>query len=398
MTRPLPCRDVFDLPEGIIYLDGNSLGPLPKAAAERVAHTVSGEWGAMLIGGWNGAGWIDLPQRVGDRIAPLIGAPPGSVIAGDTTSVQLYKALSAALALHPDRAEILSEAGNFPTDLYIAEGLVAQVPGRRLRTEPRDAIIEAIGPETAVVMLTQVDYRTGALHDMAAVTEAAHAAGAAVVWDLAHSAGALPVDLGAVGAEFAVGCGYKYLNGGPGAPAFIYVRPDLQERVAPALSGWLGHAAPFDFDPGYRPAEGIVRMQVGTPGVLSMSALDAALEIWEDVDVTEVRAVSIALADLFITEAETRCEGHGLELVTPRDGARRGSQVSFRCPNGYAVMQALIAEGVVGDFRAPDLIRFGFAPLYNTEDEIIEAAKRLAVILAERRWDRPGFLARAKVT
>ena len=399
MSLPLPSRDLFDLPEGVIYLDGNSLGPLPKAAIGRTLQTLHDEWGEMLIRGWNAAGWMDLPARVGDKIARLIGAPEGSVLAADSTSVNLFKTLSAALSLRPDRGQVLSDSGNFPTDLYMAQGLLASRGNQsRLAVVEPEAVVASITADTAVVMLTQVNYRTGALHDMEAITAAAHEAGALVIWDLAHSAGALPVDLTGCNADFAVGCGYKFLNGGPGAPAFVYVRPDLQEQIQPVLSGWLGHAAPFDFDLDYRPAPGIARMQAGTPAVLSMAALDAALELWEDVDIQALRTRSIALGDRFIAEVETLCDGHGLRLASPRVGARRGSQVSFHCPEGYAVMQALIAEGVIGDFRAPDLIRFGFSPLYNSEGEVAEAARRLSDILFTRSWDRPEFHARRKVT
>ena len=395
----LPRRDLFDLPEGVIYLDGNSLGPLPKAAKARARQTIEDEWGTMLIKGWNQAGWIDLPAKVGDRIARLIGAAPGTVMACDSTSVNLFKTLSAALFLNPDRKIVLSDSGNFPTDLYVAQGLLAALgQGHELRVVEPEGVAEAIGPDVAVVMLTQVDYRTGRLHDMISITAQAHEAGALMLWDLAHSAGALPVDVGGCGADFAVGCGYKYLNGGPGAPAFLYVRPDHADRVQPALSGWMGHAAPFDFTLEFAPAEGVERMRVGTPPVVSMALLDTALEIWEGVDPTDLRARSIALSERFVAEVEARCAGQGLRLASPRDPEQRGSQVSFNCEQGYAVMQALIAENVIGDFRAPDLMRFGFAPLYNTEDEVVEAASRLAAILAERRWDRPEFLTRAKVT
>ena len=397
MTQ-LPRRDLFDLPDGVIYLDGNSLGPLPRVAKDRIAEAVSEHWGKMLIRGWNTAGWIDLPTKIGDRIARLIGAAPGTVMACDSTSVNLFKVLTSALSL-TERKVVLSDTGNFPTDLYVAQGALKALNAKHsLVTVTPDAVIDAIGPETAVVMLTQTDYRTGRLHDMAAITQAAHATGALVIWDLAHSAGALPMDLAGCNADFAIGCGYKYLNGGPGAPAFLYVRPDHSDRIAPALSGWMGHAAPFDFDLEFAPADGVDRMRVGTPPILSMVGLDGALDLWDDVEINDIRARSIALADLFIAEVEEKCDGHGLDLATPREGARRGSQVSFHCAGGYAVMQALIAEGVIGDFRAPDLIRFGFAPLYNTEDEVREAATRLASILDERRWDRPEFLTRAKVT
>ena len=395
----LPIREAFELPEGVIYLDGNSLGPLPRRARERVARTVAEEWGGMLIRGWTQAGWIDLPARTADRIARLIGAAPGSVMACDSTSVNLYKVLSAALSLRPRRRVVLSDAGNFPTDLYVAQGLLAeQGEGSALRTVAPEEVAGAIDAQVAVLMLTEVDYRTGRLHDMAGLTERAHAAGALTVWDLAHSAGALPVDLAAAGVDFAVGCGYKYLNGGPGAPAFLYVRPDHAEVVRPRLAGWMGHAAPFEFALDYRPAAGVERMRVGTPPILSLAALDAALELWDDIDMGEVRARSIALSDRFIAEVEARAGAHGLGLASPREGVRRGSQVSFHCPEGYAVMQALIARGVIGDFRAPDLIRFGFAPLYNTEAEVVEAARLLAEVLKTRAWDRPEYRTRAKVT
>ena len=398
-STALPMREAFELPGGIIYLDGNSLGPLPRSVRARIETTVAEEWGGLLIRGWTEAGWMDLATRVGDRIARLVGAPPGSVVACDSTSVNLYKVLSAALAMRPDRRVVLSDSGNFPTDLYVAEGLLASYgEGYRLRVVAPDEVAGALDAQIAVLMLTEVDYRTGRLHGMAELTARAHAAGALAVWDLAHSAGALPVDLSGAGADFAVGCGYKYLNGGPGAPAFLYVRPEHAGIVQPRLSGWMGHAAPFDFDLDYRPAEGVERMRVGTPPILSLAALDAALGLWDGVDMAEVRARSIALSELFVAEVEARAAGHGLRLASPREGARRGSQVSFHCPEGYAVMQALIARGVIGDFRAPDLIRFGFAPLYNTEAEVAEAARRLADVLDARAWDRPEYRVRARVT
>jgi kynureninase len=391
-------RAEFDLPDGVVYLDGNSLGPLPRAVKARIGGVVQDEWGEMLIRGWNQAGWIDLPAQAGDRIGRLIGAPEGSVMVGDSTSVNLFKALNAALDLVPERSVILSDSGNFPNDLYIAQGVAASRSGCRLKVVEPEAVAEAIDETVAVLMLTEVDYRTGRLHNMAALTEAAHQAGALALWDLAHSAGAFPVDLTAAGADFAVGCGYKYLNGGPGAPAFIYIRPDHAGRINPRLSGWLGHEAPFAFDPDYRPAEGINRMIVGTPPILSLSALDSALDLWADVDLTQIRASSIALSELFIAAVEDKCAGFGLSLASPRAPEKRGSQVSFRHEEGYAVMQALIAEGVIGDFRAPDLIRFGFAPLYNTTDDVRTAADALAGILRDRRWDCERFRARAKVT
>ncbi|MEQ8347338.1 MAG: kynureninase [Sneathiellaceae bacterium] len=400
------CRSAFALPPDLIYLDGNSLGPLPHAAAARIARTVTHDWGHGLIRSWNDAGWIDLPERVGDRIAALIGAAPGSVTAGDSTSINLFKALNAALGLPGPaggRRTILSDTGNFPTDLYVAQGVCAASGGRlRLRTVPPDGLAAAVDGDTAIVMATHVDFRTGRMHDMRGVTEAAHAAGAVMVWDLAHSAGAVPLDLAGSGAEFAVGCGYKYLNGGPGAPGFIHVRPDLQDRVTPALCGWMGHAAPFDFAPGFAPAAGARRQQVGTPPILSLAALDAALEVWQEVDMAAVRQKSLALGDLFIALVERDCAGLGLTLATPRSHEARGSQVSFTAgpelAGGYPVMQALIADGVIGDFRAPDLLRFGFTPLYLRHVDVFDAAARLHRILAQRRWDRPQFHARAAVT
>ena len=390
-------KHLFDLPEGVIYLDGNSLGPLPKCVPARVAQAVTGQWGAHLIKGWNIDGWMAQPSRVGDRVGRLIGAAPGSVVMGDTLSIKVYQALSAALQMRPDRRVILSDNGNFPTDLYMAEGLIRHLGGtHRLHTVSPEAVMDNITNEVAAVMLTQVDYRTGRLHDMGAITRAAHAAGAVMIWDLAHSAGALPVDLAGSGAEFAVGCSYKYLNGGPGAPAFIYVRPDIADRIDPALAGWLGHAAPFAFDLDYRPAPGVERMRVGTPPVLQMTALDAALDVWEGVDMDALREASIALSERFIAEVAVRCPD--LVLASPRDPALRGSQVSFHFVHGYAAMQALIAHGVIGDFRAPDIMRFGFTPLYIDEGDVTRAAEILARIITDRLWDDPDYHARQAVT
>ena len=342
---------------------------------------------------------MDLPTRVGDRIGRLIGANPGTVVAADSTSINVHKVLSAALQLVPGRRVILSDTGNFPTDLYMAQGLINQLDaGHELRLVEPEAVADAIDETIAAVMLTEIDYRTGRRHDMAALTEAAHRAGAIAIWDLAHSAGALPVDLTGTNADFAVGCGYKYLNGGPGAPAFLYVRSDHQETIAPALSGWLGHAAPFDFDTSYAPGPGIERMRVGTAPILALAALDTALDLWDDIDMADVRARSIELSELFIAEVEAKTAGQGVTLASPRDSTIRGSQVSFRYVEGYAVMQALIARGVIGDFRAPDILRFGFTPLYTTDDEVRAAAEHLADILATREWDKPEFKVRAKVT
>ena len=397
MTDFTATRALFDLPPGLIYLDGNSLGPLPRAAAARVARTVTEEWGAMLIGGWNKAGWMGWPARLGDRIGRLVGAEPGSVVVGDTLSIKVYQALASALELRSTRTKILSDTGNFPSDLYMAEGLCRTLgPGHRLHTVAPEDLAGAIDDSVAVVLVTEVDYRTGRRHDMHMLTSRAHAAGALIVWDLAHSAGALPVHLARDGADFAVGCTYKYLNAGPGAPAFIYVAPRHQEAARPALSGWLGHAAPFAFDLDYRPGQGIERMRVGTPPVIQMAALEAALDVWDGVDLDALRAASLALTDRFIAGVEGACPD--LVLATPREHARRGSQVSFRHPEGFAIMQALIARGVVGDFRAPDILRFGFTPLFIGAAEVDAAVAVLAEVMATRAWDRPEYRARGAVT
>ncbi|MGB0845623.1 MAG: kynureninase [Thiolinea sp.] len=390
-------KALFELPEGVIYLDGNSLGPLPKTVQAKLAQVIGKEWGAGLIRSWNNAGWMAQPQRVGNLIAPLLGAPADSVMMGDTLSIKVYQALSAALEMRPERRVVLSDSGNFPTDLYMAQGLLQSLDrGYELRIVEPDQIAESITEEVAAVMLTQVDYRSGRMHDMHAITAQAHSAGAVMIWDLAHSAGAIPLALTESECEFAVGCTYKYLNGGPGAPAFIYVRPDLIEQVRPCLSGWLGHAEPFAFAPEYHPAASIERMRVGTPPVLQMAALEAALAVWQDVDMQELRAASIALAETFIREVELRCPI--LTLASPRDSAQRGSQVSFACAEGYAVMQALISRGVIGDFRAPDMMRFGFTPLYLDENDVLAAVDILADVLNKELWNRPEFQQRSAVT
>lgn len=390
-------RAAFRLPEGVIYLDGNSLGVLPAHVPARIARAVEQEWGESLIRAWNVHGWIDLPQKVGDRIGRLVGAAPGQVTACDNTSINVFKLLAAALSLVPDRRVILSDSGNFPTDLYMAQGLRDMLGvGHELKVMAPEAVADAIDDSVAVLMLTQVDYRTGRRHDMADLTARAHAAGALAIWDLAHSAGAFPVALDAAGADFAVGCGYKYLNGGPGAPAFLYVAARHQERIAPALSGWMGHGAPFAFDLDYRPDAGIGRMRVGTPPILSLSALDAALDVFDDVDMDQLREKSVSLCELFIAEVERRCPQ--LVLASPRAAGERGSQVSFRFAEGYAAMQALIARGVIGDFRAPDVMRFGFTPLYLSHADVIRACDILEDVIETRAFDRPEFRARAKVT
>lgn len=397
MTDFAATRAMFDLPPGVIYLDGNSLGPLPKAAAERVARTLTEEWGEMLITAWTRAGWMEMPRRIGDRIGRLIGAEPGSVVMGDTLSIKVYQALAAALELNPTRRVILSDTGNFPSDLYIADGLVQSLGrGYTLRTVAPEAVAEALDETVAVLLLTEADYRSGRLHDMAALTAKAHAVGALTVWDLAHTAGAIPVRLAQAGADFAVGCTYKYLNSGPGGPAFIYVAPRHAETARPALSGWLGHESPFAFEPEYRPGRGIERMRVGTPPIIQLAALDAALDIWDMTTIEAVRARSIELTELFIARVEAACPG--LVLASPRDPAQRGSQVSFRHPEGAAVMQALIARGVIGDFRAPDILRFGFTPLFIGPEEVEAAARILGEVLAQGGWDRPAAKAPAAAT
>ena len=397
MTDFTATRALFHLPEGIIYLDGNSLGPLPLAARERVARLLRDEWGELLIRGWNDAGWMDQPGLLGDRIGRLIGAPPGTVVMGDTLSIKVYQAVAAALEMRPDRRVILSDHGNFPSDLYMVDGLIRSLGrGHEIRLVAPEEIAGALDERVAVLMLTEVDYRTGRKHDMAGLTAAAHAAGALTVWDLAHSAGALPIDLAGAGADFAVGCTYKFLNAGPGAPAFIYVAPEHIDRVRPALSGWLGHASPFAFDLDYRSGRGIERMRVGTPPIIAFAALDAALDVWDDVSIDDVRVRSMELGDLFIAEVERRCPE--LELVSPRAAEERGSQVSFRFEHAYPAMQALIDRGVIGDFRAPDVMRFGIAPLYLDADDMVRAAETLGEIVAGRLWEQPRYRERRAVT
>ena len=411
-TDPLaPLRAHFDLPAEVIYLDGNSLGVLPKATAARVQQVVQQEWGTDLIRSWNSAGWVTLAQRLGDQIAPLVGVGAGELLVGDSTSVNLYKVLSAALALTradaPQRKLIVSERSNFPTDLYIAETL-AREQGFELVLIDADELPAHLNDTLAVLMLTHVNYRTGRKHDMAGVTRAAHTAGALVVWDLAHSAGAVPVNLTAANADFAVGCGYKYLNGGPGAPAFVWAHPKHTQRMdregtRQPLSGWFGHAAPFEFTPEFRPATGIQRFACGTPALLSMSALECGLDVFGALGahggVNALRLKSLALTDLFIVLVEARCGGHGLSLVTPRDAAQRGSQVSFaHADAGYPVMQALIARGVIGDFRAPDILRFGFTPLYTRFVDVWDAVAHLQQVLQSGEWREARFNQRAAVT
>lgn len=397
MTDFAATKAMFDLPEGIVYLDGNSLGALPSAATARVSEVMTKEWGERLITSWNLSGWMAQPMALGDRIGGLIGAEPGHVAMGDTLSIKVYQALAAALELCPDRRVILSDSGNFPTDLYMAQGLLKTLgKNHELRIVAPEDVAANLTDEVAVLMLTEVDYRTGRLHDMADLTAKAHAVGALTLWDLAHSAGALPVDLAACNADFAVGCTYKYLNGGPGAPAFVYVAPRHADAITPALSGWQGHGAPFAFDLDYRPASGVERMRVGTPPVIQMAALETAMDVWDMADINDVRARSIELTDLFITEVEAACPM--LTLVSPRDGSKRGSQVSFSFEYGYAAMQAIIAAGVIGDFRAPNLLRFGFTPLYTDKGDVLAAVKTISRVMSEKLWDRPEYKVQKTVT
>lgn len=410
-----PLRTRFELADldarGVIYLDGNSLGVLPRSTAGRLQAVIGREWGQGLVGSWNAAGWITLADRVASRIAPLIGAQPGEVMVGDSTSVNLFKVLSAALAIaaadDPRRRRIVSERSNFPTDLYIAETL-ACAHGFELALVDTDEIAAQLDDRAAVLLLTHVNYRTGRMHPLGELTRAAHRAGAMAIWDLAHSAGAVPVDLSGDAPDFAVGCGYKYLNGGPGAPAFAWAHPRHTARMdregwRQPLSGWLGHAAPFAFDPEYRPAPGIARFVCGTPPILSLAALECGVEIFGEAErdggMPALRRKSLALTRLFIELVDARCARHGLDVVTPRADQDRGSQVSLtHATAGYPIMQALIAQGVIGDFREPDVLRFGVTPLYTRYVDVWDAADRLAGVLAREDWRDPRFSVRAVVT
>ncbi len=405
-------RDLFQLPEGVIYLDGNSLGVLPKATPSRVAQAVTQEWGNDLIKSWNTAGWFQLPLKVGDKIARLIGANANEVVAADSTSINLYKVLSAAMSIakadHPHKNIILSEDTNFPTDLYMAEALCKE-RGYRLKLVAADELLTALQPDVAVLMLTHVNYRTGAMFNMKALTDAAHAVGALSVWDLAHSAGAVLVDLNAAGADFAVGCGYKYLNGGPGAPAFVWVNPQHTDRFWQPLTGWWGHAAPFEFTPDYQPAKGITRYQCGTQPVLSLVALDTGLDAFLEVEklggMPALRKKSLALTGLFMHLVKTQLLEHGFGIATPNEDELRGSQVSLtRSDGAYAIVQALIARGVIGDFRAgdgkqqPDILRFGLTPLYVGYADVWHAVRNLKEVMATQEWQQSRFSKKQAVT
>jgi kynureninase len=391
-------RNRFDLPAGVIYLDGNSLGALPRQTASRLADVVAQEWGNGLIRSWNSADWIGAPARVGAKIARIVGASPHEVIVADSTSVNLFKLLTAGLADRRPRRVILSEPGNFPTDLYVAQGVCSIVEGASLRTVPREGIADAIDDDVAILMLTHVHYKSGARFDMAALTQAAQARGALVLWDLSHSVGAVPVDLNAANADLAIGCGYKYLNGGPGAPAFLFVAERHQRRLASPLSGWMGHAAPFAFGDAYAPAEGLRRFLCGTPPILGLAALESGLDVFLEADMGAIGAKSQAMCSLMIELVASRCARLGLRLATPEDAQARGSHVSFCHEQGYAVMQALIERGVIGDFRDPDILRFGVTPLYLRYEDIWNAVETLRAVLTEGVFRDEKYAARAAVT
>ena len=393
-----PLRDAFVLPEGVVYLDGNSLGALPRRAVDRLRDVTEREWGRDLIRSWNANGWIDLPARVAALLAPLIGAAADEVAVADSTSVNVFKLLAGALRLRPGRRAIVSEQGNFPTDLYVAQGLAGLLGDVDLRLVPRGGLRGALADDVGVLMLTHVDFRTGEVHDMADLTRAAHEVGALALWDLAHSAGAVPVDLGGCGADLAVGCGYKYLNGGPGAPAFAYVARRLQDAFETPLSGWMGHADPFAFGTRYEPARGVARLLCGTPPVLSLAALECGVETIARAGIDRLRTKSVALTHLFIRLAEQECGGFGFSLASPREAERRGSQVSLRHPEGYAIVQALAARGVIGDFRTPDVLRFGFAPAYVRFADAWDAVAALRAVMESREWARSEFQEKGRVT
>ena len=398
MTDFTQTRQMFDIPDGLIYLNGNSLGPMPAAAPEKMTAFLQDEWRTELIKGWNTKGWWMQTNDLGDRLARLIGAAPGTTVVSDTLSIKVFQAVSAGLAMVPDRKVILSDNGNFPTDLYMVDGLMRlKDDGYELRLPDPQDVLDNINDDVAVVMVTEVDYRNGRRHDMKAIIDKAHKHGAVVVWDLAHSAGAIPVDVAGSDVDFAVGCTYKFINGGPGSPAFIYVAPRLLDTVEPFLSGWYGHESPFAFDTDFRPVPGkITRMRIGTPSIASFNLLSTALDIWDQVDMKDLHARAVDLAELFVKEVEGRCPG--ITMASPRDPDRRGSHIAFRFEHGYACMQALISQGVIGDFRAPDIMRFGITPLFINEDDILKAAGILEDILKNETWKEERFQVRGQVT
>jgi kynureninase len=389
-------RARFWLPKDVIYLDGNSLGALPATTPQALRDAAEQQWGEDLIASWNKHDWIDWPQMIAAKMSPIVGAKASELLIADSTSVCLFKLLSAAVGARQGRKKIITSANNFPTDLYVAEGL-ARMMGLELSAVPDDQILDNIDSDTAVVSLTHVNYRSASVFNMALVNETAHAAGALALWDLSHSAGAIELNLDGSSCDLAVGCGYKYLNGGPGAPAFIFVAERLQDELQPHLQGWMGHAEPFAFEDSYRPVRGITRFLTGTPSILALAALDAGLSTFDGISMRQVVEKSRALSQLFIEEVETRC-GETLQLASPRDCNDRGSHVIFAHPQAYAVMQALISRGVIGDFRSPDLMRFGFAPLYNSYSDVARSAELLAEILATGEWNQERFHHRARVT
>lgn len=399
-----PLKARFDLPPGVLYMDGNSLGVMPRAAAARAAEVITQEWGTGLIRSWNTAGWFELPSRLGDKLAGLLGAKAGELVITDTTSLNIFKALAASLRIQqkrqPKRRVILSERDNFPTDLYMIQGMIDLLQqGYEMRLIDDELPLDrALDEGVAVVLLSHVNYRSGQMHDMAAVTRKAHERGALVIWDLAHAAGAVPVDLNGADADYAVGCTYKYLNGGPGSPAFIWVAPRHIPDFWQPLSGWWGHQRPFDMTVAYEPAGGIRRYLCGTQPIVSLAMVECGLDVAREADMAEVRRKSLALGDLFIALVEERCAGHPLTLVTPRDHAQRGSHVSLRHPNGYEVMQALIARGLIGDYREPEVLRFGLTPLYFGYADVWDAVEILKDVLDSKAWDKPEFKQRSAVT
>ncbi len=388
-------RSRFTWPDGVVYLDGNSLGALPVATAGRVEKVIREEWGTGLIRSWNDADWISMPQRVGSKIAPLIGAEPEEVIVADSVSVNLFKLIAAALAMRPGRKVVLSEPGNFPTDLYMIQGLEGQGLSVQ-RTAEADGIEAALDDDVALLLLTHVHYKSGRMHDMINLTKAAHEAGALVLWDLSHSVGAVEVDLNGCEADFAVGCGYKYLNGGPGAPAFAYVAKRHHNVLQQPLSGWMGHAAPFAFSDNYTPAPGVDRLLAGTPHILGLAALEVGVDIAAEIGIAALAEKSRRMSEFFRVAVTERLPD--LELVSPIDPTVRGSQLSFRHEHAYAICQALIAQGIIGDFREPDILRFGFAPSYLSFDDVFKAATALVELVASGKWERPEFSERSKVT
>jgi len=391
-------RDLFQLRDGLNYLDGNSLGVMPKATAARMAQAISGEWAEGLITSWLGADWVNAPRRIGDKIGSFLGANAGEVIAADSTSVNIFKALAAAISLNPGRRVLLTETTNFPTDHYIMQGLAGFAGGLEVRAVAPESLVSAIGADVAVVLLTQVHYKSGLIRDMAEVTAKAHEQGALIVWDLSHSAGAIPVDLNGAKADFAVGCGYKYLNGGPGAPAFLFAAQRHQARALPVLSGWFGHAAPFTFEEDYRPSLGIERFLCGTPPVLGLTALECGVDVMVDADMALIRKKSVALGELFIALMDELCGDLGFTLISPRDSALRGSQVSYEHPHGYEIVQTLKERDVIGDFRAPDVLRFGLTPLYLRYADVFHAVEAIRQIVTSGEWDKAQYRQRAAIT